>query len=220
MQSITADKHFAPQRRGKSFSVSRLRSSSRFIFPRAGGDIKLQQWQKQHPNTPLPAGLPSPLSAVSSKCLLPVKTRAFNQVCVCLHNYHHVLFFSFFPQKLQMGSHITSENQKSRCILQPVQQKYCWCIMSSFIFTLDWSLVSHHYFCPSLYCHKQYKFPKNAFWTSVLNCFYLILAEACVIFPQEQSDSSAFACLKAWHEFAPSLPLRLVETSGQSNEPP
>lgn len=27
------------------------------------------------------------------------------------------------------------------------------------------------------------------------------------------------ACLKAWHGFAPRLPLRLVETNGQTNEP-
>lgn len=52
MPNITADKHLAPRQWCKSSSVSRLRSSSRFIFPRAGGDIKLQQRQKQHSLTP------------------------------------------------------------------------------------------------------------------------------------------------------------------------
>lgn len=76
--------HPPPWEGSKSSSFSSLRSFSRFIFPWAGGDIKLQQRQKQPPITTLPAGLPSPLSAVSSKSLLldtPNSQRNQSSVC-------------------------------------------------------------------------------------------------------------------------------------------
>lgn len=154
MPSLTADKHFAPQQRGKSFSVSRLRNSSRFIFPQAGGDIKLQQWQKQHPNTPLPAGFPSPLSAVSSKCLLPVRPELSTQ-SVCLHNYHHA--FSKVRNEI-LHHEYKSKNVYSATLTTEILLMHLPSVILTYcILTLDRPLVS------SLFLSQAIQVPKNVF---------------------------------------------------------
>lgn len=199
MLNTTADKHFAPPPRqwGKSSSISRLRSSSRFMFPRAGGDIKLQQRQKQHPDTPLPTGLPSPLSAVSSKCLLPFRPELSTQsVSVC----PTTTTLSFQSQKWGFTSHLEI---KSWCVFSNLNNRNADDAVDKFH-----SHILHSHAGLATHDSKQFSVchcavtsiisSKSAFWMFVFNCF-LPCARwgSCVILPQEQVDSVACLCLKA-----------------------
>lgn len=146
------------------------------------------------------------------------QTRAFNSIRVCLHNYHH----SFFP-KLEMRS--SRVKIKSQCVFCNRNNRNNADAFDKFHSHIPYCHIgpmtaSSLPFSLSLHCHKHYGFQK----CFLDGCFELLLAHTCwgicVNLPQEQFDSSACACLKAWHGFAPSLLLRLVETNGQTNEPP